>query len=85
MSATTTIQQLNRDLADKLVAEANQNPQSPYAGKKVGIANGQVVIISDDWDEVGSRLRQSEPDSSKRFCIEIGADYSGVHVIWEVC
>ena len=44
-----TIQQLNRDLADKLVAEAKQNPQSPYAGKKVGIAHGRVVVVSDDW------------------------------------
>jgi len=80
-----TMHQLNRDLADKLVAEAKQNPQSPYAGKKVGIANGQVVVVSDDWDEIGRRLRLAEPDAAKRYCIEIGADYSGVHEIWEAC
>ena len=84
MSATATIQQLNRDLADKLVEEAKQNPQSPYAGKKVGIANGQVVVVSDDWDEVGRSLRLAEPDASKRFCIEVGKVYSGVLEIWEI-
>ena len=84
MSASCTIQQLNRELADSLNAEARRNPQSPYAGKKVGIANGQVVVVSDDWDEVGSKLRQAEPDASKRYCIEVGRDYDGVHMIWEV-
>jgi hypothetical protein len=78
-----TMLELNRDLAAKLVEEARRNPQSPYAGKKVGIANGRVVIVSEDWDEIGRRLRLAEPDAAKRYCIEIGADYSGVHEIWE--
>ena len=78
-----TILQLNRDLADKLVEEAKHDPQSPYAGKKVGFANGQVVVVSDDWDEIGRQLRLVEPDAAKRYCIEIGADYGGVHEIWE--
>jgi hypothetical protein len=80
-----TIQQLNRDLADQLVADAKQNPQSPYANKKVGIANGQIVVISDDWDEIGRKLRQAEPDAARRYCIDIGANYGGVHEIWEAC
>jgi hypothetical protein len=84
MGTTNSIQQLNRQLADKLNEDANQNPQSPYAGKKVGIANGQVIVVSDDWDEVGRELRQAEPDGAKRFCIEIGADYGGVHEIWGI-
>jgi hypothetical protein len=82
MGTTNSIQELNRRLADKLVENAKQDPESPYAGKKVGIANGQIVVVSDDWDEVGRQLRQAEPDGSKRYCIEIGADYGGVHEIW---
>lgn len=81
----TTIQQINRDLADKLIAEAKQNPHVSHAGKKVGIANGRVVVVSDDWDEVGRQLRQAESDPAKRYCVEIGADYDGVHEIWEAC
>ncbi len=84
MPTMTTIQQLNRDLADKLVEEAKQNPQSPYVGKKVGIANGQVVVAANTWREVTCRLEQAEPDPAKTFCIDIGADYSIVEMIWEV-
>jgi hypothetical protein len=83
MPALTNIQQLNRDLADKLVAEAKQDPQSPYAGKKVGIANGQVVVVADTWREVAHQLRQAEPDPAKTFCIEVGADYTTVQEVWE--
>jgi hypothetical protein len=43
-----SIQQLNRDLADKIVEETQQNPQSAYAGKFVGIANCKVIIVTDD-------------------------------------
>jgi hypothetical protein len=73
---------LNRQLAQKLLDDARANPASPYAGKFVGIANGRVVVVADDWDELGRRLRQVEPDSSKAFGVEIGRDYSEVQEIW---
>jgi hypothetical protein len=78
MSAMNPVQQLNRDLADKLVEEAKQNPRSPYAGKKAGIANGQVVVVADTWREVARQLRQAEPDPAKTLCIELGRDQSEV-------
>lgn len=81
MSATAAIQQLNRELADRLIAEAKENPHSPYMGKFVGIVNGQIVIAADDLDEVMARLDQLEPDSSKTFCLEIGPDYDKVYEI----
>jgi hypothetical protein len=84
MPNMTPIQQLNRDLAHKLTEEAKQDPQSPYTGKKVGIANGRIVVVSEDWDDVGEQLRQAEPDPAKRCCVDIGGDYSGVHEIWSV-
>jgi hypothetical protein len=84
MIAPTSIQQLNRELGDKLIAEAKQNPQSPYMDKFVGIANGQIVVVADNLDEVAQRLDEVEPDSSKTFFVEIGADYDKVYEIWEV-
>ena len=75
---------LNRQLAQKLIDEAKNNPPSPYAGKFVGIANGQVVAVADDWDDLARRLRQAEPDPSKTFGVEIGRDYSKVNMIWEL-
>ena len=48
MSDAGTVQDRNRELARKINQEARQNPQSAYAHKFVGIANGQVVVIADN-------------------------------------
>jgi hypothetical protein len=84
MSVPDSIQQRNRDLADKLYDEAQRNPQSPYAGKKLGIANGLVVIVADDWNEIARQLRQTEPDPTRTFCIDMAADYTTPQEIWEI-
>jgi hypothetical protein len=84
MSTITAIQQRNRDLAEKMNDEALRHPQSPDAGKFVGIANGNVVVIADTWRAVASALRLAEPDASKTYCIQLGRDYSEVHEIWEI-
>jgi hypothetical protein len=78
---TTTIQTLNRDLARKINAEARSNPQSPYANKFVGIANGQVVAVADTLQEMVRRLRQIEPDATKTFCVEVSEDLDRVHYV----
>ena len=82
MSGAGTVQDRNRELASKINEEARRNPQSPYANKFVGIANGQVVVVADDIDEMVRRLRQIEPDPSKCFGVEASRDYSEVHEIW---
>jgi len=82
MAAATTIQELNRHLASQINDEARRNPQSPYAGKFVGIANGQVAAVADDLDELVRLLQLVEPDPSKTFCLEAGVDYDQVHDIW---
>jgi hypothetical protein len=82
MSITKSVQDLNRQLASRINQEARNNPQSPYANKLVGIANGQVVVVTDDWDDLAQRLRQVEPDPTKTFGIEAGRDYDEVHEIW---
>jgi ubiquinone biosynthesis protein UbiJ len=75
-------QDLNRQLAQRINHEARTNPQSPYANKFVGIANGQVVAVADDLDELTRRLRQAEPDPRKCFWLEASRDYDEVHDIW---
>jgi hypothetical protein len=78
------VQKLNRELGRKINQEARSNPQSPYANKWVGIANGQVVVIDDDLEEVVHRLQQIEPDPSKIGVIEASRDYDQVEEIWEL-
>src|SRR5437016_189717 len=82
MSGASTVQELNRELADKINEEARKNPQSPYANKFVGIANGQVVVVADSLREMVRRLRQIEPDPRKTFGVEASRDYDEVEEIW---
>lgn len=84
MSIAKTVQELNRELADKINEEALRNPLSPYANKFVGIANGQVVVVADSLEEMSLRLRQIESDLSKCFGVEASRDYSVVEEIWEL-
>src|SRR5262245_4368273 len=78
MSDGSNVQELNRQLAAKINAEARANPQSPYANKFIGIANGKVVVVAENLDEMSRRLRQMEPDPSKCFGVEASRDYSEV-------
>lgn len=79
-----TILEINRDLANRINAEARSNPQSPYAHKFVGIANGKVVVIADDLEELVRQLRLAEPDPRKCYGVEASRDYTEVHEIWSV-
>jgi hypothetical protein len=84
MSAAKTVQELNRELAARINAEARNNPQSQYANKFVGIANGQVMVVADDLDTMSRRLRQIEPDPSKCCGVEASRDYTVVQYIWRL-
>ena len=84
MSDVHTVQQLNRELARKINEETLKNPQSPYADKYVGIANGQVVVVADDLDELVNGLQQAEPDPRKTLCVEASRDYDEVVEIWSL-
>jgi len=72
----------NQELARRINEEARRDPQSTYAGKFVGIANGQVAVVADNWRDVSARLRQIEPDPQKCFCIEASGDYDSVREVW---
>lgn len=83
MANIKTIEQLNRELGDKVLDEAQRDPQA-YPGKYVGIANGKVVVVTDDLDELALRLEETEPDPKKTYGVEIGRDYTKVYEIWGV-
>lgn len=83
MAAATAALELNRSLAEQINRDALANPKSPYAGKFVGIANGQVVATADNLDDAMRLLLSVEPDRQKSFCFEAGVDYSEVQHILE--
>jgi hypothetical protein len=79
-----TIQDINRELAWRINAEARSNPQSPYANKFVGIATGKVVVVADDLEEIDRQLRLAEPDPKKCCGVEASRDYTEVQEIWSL-
>ena len=83
MKPLPEIQKLNLEMAQRINAEARANPESPYAGKYVGIANGQVVSVADTLTDALRLLRQVEPDAARTRCIEASRDYTVVEYIWE--
>jgi hypothetical protein len=82
MTEGRTVQQPNEELAWKINEEARRDPQSPYANKFVGIANGKGAVVADSLDEVYRLLRQVELDASRCFIIEASRDYSEIEYIW---
>ena len=78
------IQELNRELARKINQEARMNPQSPYANKFVGFANGRIVVVAANLDELATGLQQAEPDPEKTFWVEASRDYDQVEEIWSL-
>ena len=79
-----TIREINEELANRLYDEAQADPRSPYAGKKVGFANGKVVVVAEEWEEIARALECAEPDAAKTYCIDMAQDYKTVQEIWGV-
>lgn len=77
------IREINNALVEKINQEALANPQSPYAGKWVGVANGKVVIVADTLDVAVREVRRIEPDPARTRLIEASRDYSVVEYVWE--
>jgi hypothetical protein len=84
MSWLPDLPEPDRALAQRINNEALVDPKSPYAGKFVGIANGRVVIVSNNLDEVDEALERAEPDSTKTFFFEAGVDYENAEELWEM-
>jgi hypothetical protein len=77
------MRQINSEVAERIQQEVRANPASPYAGKFVGIANGKVVTVGDSFEEGLRLLREAEPDNTRAYLLEVGADYSETEYVWE--
>jgi hypothetical protein len=69
---------LNCEVAQRINREALADPSSPYAGKFVGIVNGEVVLVMDDLRAALTRLDEIEPNNRRGCLIEASRDYSRV-------
>jgi hypothetical protein len=85
MPIASAVSEPNRELAWKINEEARDNPGAVFAGKFVGISNGQVAAVADDLDDLVQRLHQVNADLSQTLCLEVGLDYNQVQEIWVLC
>ena len=74
----------NEALFRQINREARANPQSPYAGKWVGMVGGKVVAVADTVAEIIAQMKKIEPDRTKRFAFKGDADYDTTDYIWRV-
>jgi hypothetical protein len=82
MSSLEEVQKTNRELAQRINDEARNDPHSPYVGKFVGLANGQIVVVADDLPNLYHRLKEIEPDPRRAFWIEASRDPDKIEYIW---
>lgn len=80
--ADNPVRQRNEELARKISEEARSNPNSPYAGKFVGILNGRVAVVADNWAELGRQFRPMVSDPAEALCLEASRDPDVVEDIW---
>ena len=71
-----------RELGRQINRKAHRDPNSPYAGKVIGILRGEVVIVADTLDEVVEVLERLEPNAQRRYCIDASTDYDAQYTIW---
>ncbi len=83
MTETKTIGEINRELGEWVLDEAKRNRQA-YAGRFVGIANGKVVIATDDLNELARKLDEADPDNAATYSVILDYDYSKPFEIWGV-
>jgi Tfp pilus assembly protein PilP len=81
MQDLVTIVKENTELAERINREARSNPDSPYAGKYVGIANGKVAVVADTLTEAVRQLQQIERNRDRATILQASADYDKVQYI----
>jgi len=84
MLTLTEEQKQDEALARQINQDALTNPQSPYAGKYVGILDGKVVAVMDTLDEVVDALAKIEPDPKRGMILEASVDYDQPEYIWRI-
>lgn len=68
-------QRLDADFAMRLNRETRANPNSPYAGKYVVIADCEVVTVADSLDDMHEKILALGMNPRETFYIQASAHY----------
>src|SRR6266404_5333411 len=71
------------EIAQQISAEA-KDPNSPYHGKYVGLANGNVVATGDTSKCVEEAVDRIEPNRLNTFTFHVDEDETEVVEIWRI-
>ncbi len=82
MTETKTIAEINREVGEWVLGDAKRN-RPAYAGRFVGIANGKVVIATNDLNELARKLDEAAPEPSATYSVILDYDYNKAFEIWE--
>ena len=74
-----TIRRLNEEVYQRINRETRADPSSPYANKYVGLVNGEVVVVTDDLNELDRRLDELDPENNGSFVFEANRDPNEVY------
>lgn len=77
-----TDQEENSEFARRINRETRANPDSPYAGKFLGIAHEQVVVVADSFDDADFQLDTLGFGRDDCQMIEASADYDTAIMFW---
>ena len=77
-------QQQHWEFARQLSREARANPDSPYAGKYVGVWEQRVVAIANDLDDALRQMSALGEEARDATWIEASADYERTYAIWSL-
>ncbi len=75
-------QQKDHEFARRINRETRGNPDSPYAGKFLGIAGELVVVVADSFDEANLQLDALGFGRDDSLMIEASADYDTPIMFW---
>ena len=83
MTTTKSTAEINQELGEWVLEDAKHNRQA-YAGRFGGIANGKVVIATNDLNELAHKLDEADPDNAATYSVILDYDYSKPFEIWEI-
>jgi len=70
------------EVAKRISREARSHPDSPYAGKYVGILDGEIVTVNATLEEAIEAMAAIDPDPDRGTIVEASADYDVTHYVW---
>jgi hypothetical protein len=77
-----SVSQQDLELARSVSREARADPNSPYAGKYIGILDGEVVVIADSPEDGLRELRKFGADPNEGLLVDTSVDHDVLHEIW---